>query len=1584
MQLFKRSLLFFILAWHSIQSAAQEPVISKKADFLPNRLIVKFKPSPNFSFSNPIRRQILEKIGIEDLYQLHPASRRTTFGNYEIAFLYQAVLKGDVNLHQAIQAIQSQPEVAYVEPIPAHYEIFGSESFIPNDPFFNELLYPGRMYGYRLARVFEAWEITRGDSNTVIAIVDSGVRTDHPDLRRNLYYNHRERFGKPGIDDDKNGFVDDSLGVDFAENTNIYNNFHGTAVAGIAAAVPNNNFGFAGVGYHCRIMPLKVTRIGSLNPVGLYQALLYAAENGAKIINASLGQATAFLKWEQDIVNYITLQKDVLIVAAAGNRQGGGEIPFYPAAYENVLAVAASDRQDKRATNGVYGNHVALMAPGVDVWSTFTGPDFTSSLSGSSFATPFVAGAAGLVRSRYPHLKAIQIAALLRNTADDVYALPENAPYAYKLGRGRINVWRALQNQSTTAAIRATQIQWHARGTTGWASNDDTVEISAVFRNLLRPLTNARVTLTTQSRYARILEGSFTIGALASLDSVSNRQKPFLIYIPADTPPGETIHFRFNYTDGEYQDWQMFTLTTLPDPVSFEFNRISLSVSANGRMGMTDPLYLAGIGFRFDNQRILSEMGLMIGLSPTVVSNSVFVRPGERSAHFTPIRHPRLWERGLQHTVAYASFTDAINNFNRLNIKVEQTISARINQPHRQYIIIHYDITNNNPMGRYDSLRVGLYADWDIGNAPNRADWDSEGNFGYVYQPGGLWAGIKALGPATGYYAIDKEDTPPDQFNFTDDFNISEKFLTLSTGVKRPRAGMQSPQGADVAHVVTNIIPRLEPGEKQRVTFVIAVGNSLSDLRQSISQGVMQLHPATVRSATPSLPDYLCGGDTVRLAPGNGERFRFYSPDNLTQPIAEGAYLPLTMQDEGKIFLVSGYDHPIESPLVPYTVKIHTAVARFHSIDSLNIADSNKLYLFDKSVNPVSWRWEVIGTHLPVQTVQNPVFTFHRPGKYIIKLTITDTKGCQATATKIVKVVRLARGNRPVVPFIVYGCENSPILIAPATYNATHFNFYHDSLSTTAAFTGRRYLLTDKRVRKVIVTSIDSALESLPAEVEISRIRIKAAFTYEPRFDTVIYDRIKFTDQSISDLSITRWEWDFGDGSPKVFEPNPSYMYNRQGVFTVKLVVTNSYGCRDSVQHTFRVGRKAPRPIVRNIEACRGDTVVVRPAGGSKFNFYLQPYTAPVHTGASYRFVVGSFRHLWITSIDSIIESDPQVVEILIREAIADFEAPEEVGLGPDTPPLQFYDRSLGAVEWYWDFGDGTTSTRQNPAHRYRHPGIYRVRLQIRNILGCTSTITKPLRVVGQGPIPEWNPRRIFCPNEEILIAPQNGSKFRFYTTPPSLGRPVAEGVSWQLKLTQSQTIYITNADSLRESLPLEVRLEVSPLHGRFSVRGKNNRLVAGDTILLQAESQVAMSWQWNLGNGRTATTPQVAVVYNRAGVYQVTLSVRDEVGCIQTHSQWLNVEAPSGVSPQPSRQEPIITIVPNPVTTKALVKIDLNEFQQLELALYDHLGRLIWTGAAELQNGVVELPLTHLAAGSYLLRVHSHDLTRHIRLIKE
>lgn len=235
----------------------------------------------------------------------------------------------------------------------------------PDDPGF------GNQWGMVKVEAAQAWEITTGSSNINIAILDTGVDLDHPDLADKLISN---------INFSNSGTTDDVYG-------------HGTHVAGIAAAITDNGVGVAGLGYNSTIMNVKVlSDIGA----GLYSwiasGIIWAADNGAEIINMSLGGPSESSTLEEAI-NY-AWNKGVVVVAAAGNN--GDTTPMYPAYYTNCIAVAATDANDARASFSNYGDWVDVAAPGASIYSTLKNGNY-GYLSGTSMASPHVAGLAALV-----------------------------------------------------------------------------------------------------------------------------------------------------------------------------------------------------------------------------------------------------------------------------------------------------------------------------------------------------------------------------------------------------------------------------------------------------------------------------------------------------------------------------------------------------------------------------------------------------------------------------------------------------------------------------------------------------------------------------------------------------------------------------------------------------------------------------------------------------------------------------------------------------------------------------------------------------------------------------------------------------------------------------------------------------------------------------------------------------------------------------------------------------------------------------------------------------------------------------------
>ncbi|MDH5229958.1 MAG: S8 family serine peptidase [Gammaproteobacteria bacterium] len=270
----------------------------------------------------------------------------------------------------------------------------------------------------------EAWDITAGSPDIVVAVIDTGVDYNHADLAANIWTNPGEIAGN-GRDDDGNGFVDDVRGWNFVADTNdpMDDNNHGTHVAGIIGAVGNNTTGISGVNWQVKIMPLRFmdnNGAGSVN--GAIQALAYAIANGARVSNASWGSTTT----SQALFNAIQTANNAghVFVAAAGNSSiNNDRSPEYPSSYQlnNIISVAASTMTDSMANFSNFGaTSVDLAAPGMQILSTVRSNNYAN-FSGTSMAAPFVTGVVGLLYSLNPSLSVADVRTAILSNVD---ALP--------------------------------------------------------------------------------------------------------------------------------------------------------------------------------------------------------------------------------------------------------------------------------------------------------------------------------------------------------------------------------------------------------------------------------------------------------------------------------------------------------------------------------------------------------------------------------------------------------------------------------------------------------------------------------------------------------------------------------------------------------------------------------------------------------------------------------------------------------------------------------------------------------------------------------------------------------------------------------------------------------------------------------------------------------------------------------------------------------------------------------------------------------------------------------------------------------
>jgi len=380
------------------------------------------------SFLQPLR----QKLSLQTVAAPFATARTVTPLQQTYALRFDEQTDADA----VIQELLKSGLVEYAEKVPIYHPFQN-----PNDEKYTSAWHLPLMHAPA------AWAYTKGN-NSVIAIIDVAVQTNHPDLAANLWVNPGEIPGN-GIDDEGNGFVDDVNGWNLADNNNNPNPpeiafSHGTAVAGCASAATNNGIGISSIGYNSKLMCIRAaSTIGDLDYGA--QGIVYAADNGAHIINCSWG-STYPTNTLLEAVNY-ALSKGCIIVAAAGNDNNNTK--FYPAAYPGVVSIAATDSTDKKASFSNFGDWVTVSSPGAAILTTDVGGRYTT-VNGTSFATPVAAGLLGLIRSLNPALPRGEIIRLLISTAVPLDGL--NPAYAGLLGAGRIDAGAAIQEALASAS----------------------------------------------------------------------------------------------------------------------------------------------------------------------------------------------------------------------------------------------------------------------------------------------------------------------------------------------------------------------------------------------------------------------------------------------------------------------------------------------------------------------------------------------------------------------------------------------------------------------------------------------------------------------------------------------------------------------------------------------------------------------------------------------------------------------------------------------------------------------------------------------------------------------------------------------------------------------------------------------------------------------------------------------------------------------------------------------------------------------------------------------------------------------------
>ncbi|MBX7124164.1 MAG: S8 family serine peptidase [Cyclobacteriaceae bacterium] len=816
----------------------------------------------------------------------------------------------------------------------------------PNDILLSQ------QYYLTLIKAEAAWDITKGSESIVIAIVDSGGQLDHPDLSSKLWSNPNDPID--GVDNDQNGYIDDNQGWDFIGNDTLNVNIsgyegdnnpaifeggletHGTWVAGSAAAATDNGIGVAGVGYNTKLLFTKHSADNQKLTDGSiyfgYAGLLYAAGMGANVINLSWG-GSFDSQIIQDLINYVSLDLGCLVVAAAGN--DGKNAPFYPAAYDNVLAVAATDASDKKASFSNYGDFVDISAPGVAIQTTSYKSGYSQE-DGTSFAAPIVSGAAALIWAHYPNYTAQQISEQLRVSADPTF-YTVNSGFKKQLGKGRLDILRALTVESPS--IRAADP--HLVNEAGLVPvPGDKAFLSFEFQNFLSSTTSGlQIDITTSSSFVKLTKASIQPGIISAGSVLNSILTPFEMTINANVPDNAVVPIRMTFTDGAYSDTQVISFIINPTFVDVNENKVLTTMTSIGRLGYEDPENnppAHGSGFVFEQQSLLFEMGLIMGTDSTHLSDNVrsTVSGSGSSATQNFNQSFTRTQRIKQISPGERSNNEVFGEM--INAKTEASASLKLqyrslawkDQPNDQFIILEYKVKNISA-ATLNNFHFGIFADWDIttNGQQDAAGWDNDARLGYVFpaqtaaKPS---AGIALLkGISAEYYAIDNNQSiAGNPFGLYDGFSRKEKMTAISSGLTRTTAGVTSASGNDVSHVVSAGPYSLAAGEETTITFALIAAANVDELKR-FAHRADSLYNLTLTAAMPTVAEAnTCYNTDATISASGAGAFNWYTTFTGGTPFHTGSQLTTPVLKGDTTFYVSNADQVYESVRTPAVVKV--------------------------------------------------------------------------------------------------------------------------------------------------------------------------------------------------------------------------------------------------------------------------------------------------------------------------------------------------------------------------------------------------------------------------------------------------------------------------------------------------------------------------------------------------------------------------------------------------------------------------------------------------------------------------------------
>ncbi|WP_420315817.1 S8 family serine peptidase [Ekhidna sp.] len=1199
----------------------------------------------------------------------------------------------------------------YADPI-ISYQLLAN----PSDPLL------GNQYYLDNIKAFEAWGITTGDDDITIGIIDSGLDLDHEDIIANLWLNENDTID--GIDNDNNGYIDDYFGYDFADEDSdptIQNGNHGMIVGGLAGARANNDKGIAGVGYNTKIAALKGFRSSNNTSNGLYEAIIYAADNGIDVVNLSWGRMGEPLESEQDIINYAVLEKNIIVVAAAGN-EGGQETEenkWYPASYENVLSVAATDASDSKWSGSTFNYSVDLVAPGVDMFSTVASNGYADGGPGTSYASPLVAAGSALVKDQYPELSAIQIMERIRATTDDIYDIGINGSFEGKLGKGRLNILQAV-TESNVKSVRARNTNFSST----WGDLiffGDTVQITSQVINYLGASNNPQITVSSPENDFTITDTPEPIGFLSTMDTAS---LSFEIVLDQNISPDSKVNIRLDYSEGTYNDFQFLELVTEPDYTDFGNDKVSMTISGNGNLGYNEYEPNQGSGLQYLSDTLMNYVGLMLATDGDHVSDNIisnYIIKSREEDFSVDENHKWRHHPGADH-FSYSEFSDPSQP-----IKVEQ---SNLTWNGADYLVTRYRIINHTDTA-INNLSIGLFADWDLIDAStNYAAFDTIKNYAYARNLNqDLFAGVQVLGNGlTEFSALDMDNLNGNSADINDVLTDSIKYHYL-INQQLATAGSEG-SGNHVATLSGITISQIDSANFEYVDVIYAIAESKELLDSVIALASSQLNDFLTK---PQVLErfFTCDG-SYTIDPSNGAYFHFYSDPLASTKIATDSVLVISNLQNDTIFYARNIDGNYPSEVFEIRLSIFTDFADFElSTDTLYLDNptTNVVSFNDLSQGAISWNWDFgQGTSA---TIQNPALSFSEPGNYNIQLTVENEEGCNDSITKTLVVA-----NRPAPPTIDdrIVCEGSDVTITDPTAEKVHVYLTEDQ--TTPTLSGASVQMQNITSDTIFyVSGTYNSFESDKTPLLIDVLEVAGSINVMPDTSSAEF-RMLLISENIADGSNIQWTVNGND-----LGTDESVNVLAEGTISVNLSITSSDNCTKILSKQVSVSSSLT-PIQGDLFSCDGDSVLIQPSNGSYFGFYEDPeLTQPIKKGT--RLKTNAYEKVYVVGLDDGLPSIP--IEVNITNQIPEVEINYIANpVGPKQAVSFMIETSFTLASSKW-FVDGVLTEVSAQPTLFLDNQPYLIVVNVTTTEGCNASDTLNL---------DLTPPLLIADDNQLLIYP--------------------------------------------------------------------------------------------------------------------------------------------------------------------------------------------------------------------------------------